>query len=171
MRIEEHEKSYHPSQLTRFRQRIGPERLESLMENIVDKLRNAEVVKGEIVACDATFIKAYSKRDPKDDSRGYSDHEARVGRAGKGCQLGHKVHLAVDACSELPIAVVTAPANENEKKHAPNLLDKAAKASDGKTKVLVADSQYSSAKPRKTVENYGVKPMPGICNASHWRFP
>jgi transposase len=68
--IEEYEKPYHPSQLTRFRQRIGPQRLENMMETIVDKLRDAVVVKGEIVACDATFIKAYSKRDPKDDSRG-----------------------------------------------------------------------------------------------------
>jgi transposase len=82
--MEEHEKPYHPSQLTRFRQRIGPERLERIMEAIVGKLRDAGVVKGEIVACDATFIKAYSKRDPKDDSRGYSDPDARVGRAEKG---------------------------------------------------------------------------------------
>jgi hypothetical protein len=40
------------------------------------------------VVCDATFIKAYSKRDPEDDSRGYSDPDARVGRAGKTYQLG-----------------------------------------------------------------------------------
>jgi hypothetical protein len=41
-----------------------------MMETIVDRLRDAGVVKGEIVVCDATFIKAFSKRDPKDDSRG-----------------------------------------------------------------------------------------------------
>ena len=157
--IEEYEKPYHPSQLTRFRQRLGTERLESLMETIIDRLRNAGVVKGEIVACDATFIKAYSKRDPEDDSRGYSDREARVGRAGKTYHLGYKLHLAVDASSELPLAVTAAPANENEKKHAPKLLKKAVKASNGQTKVLVADSQYSSGKLRKFVENYGVKPV------------
>ena len=67
--IEDYEKPYHPSQLSRFKQRLGPERLEKIMENIVDKLRNAGVVRGEIVACDATFLKAYSKRNPKDDSR------------------------------------------------------------------------------------------------------
>jgi hypothetical protein len=109
--IEEHEKPYHPSQITRFRQHIGPERLERIMETIVDRLRDAGAVKGEIVACDATFIKAYSKRDPRDDSKGYSDQEARVGRAGKGYRLGYKLHLTVDACSELPLAVMAAPAN------------------------------------------------------------
>ena len=71
--VEEREKPYHPSQLTRFRQRVGPERLEAMMEYILARLRDAGAVKGEIVACDATFIKAYSKRDPIDDSRGYSN--------------------------------------------------------------------------------------------------
>jgi transposase len=63
--IEDYEKPYHPSQLTRFRQRVGPERLELVMETIVRRLGDAGVVKGEIVACDATFIKAFSKRDKR----------------------------------------------------------------------------------------------------------
>jgi len=67
--IEDYEKPY-PSQLTRFRQRIGPERLEGIMDSILGKLRDAGVIKGEVIACDATFVKAYSKRDPHDDSRG-----------------------------------------------------------------------------------------------------
>jgi transposase len=157
--IEEHEKPYHPSQLTRFRQRVGPERLERIMETIVGRLRDAGVVKGDIVVCDATFIKAYSKRDPKDDSRGYSDPDARVGRAEKGYRLGYKLHLAVDAGSDLPLACTAAPANENEKKHAPKLLEKTVKATNGQTKVLVADSQYSSRKLRRRIYSHGIKPV------------
>jgi len=126
---------------------------------VFHKLRNAGAVKGEIVACDAIFIKAYSKRDPKDDLKGYSDPEARVGRAGKTYRLSYKLHLAVDACSELPLAVIAAPANENEKKHAPKLLEKAVKASNGEMKVLVADSQYSSRRLRKNISSHGVKPV------------
>ena len=106
--IEEYEKPYHPSQLTRFRQRISSEKLERIMETIVGKLRDAGVIKGEIVACDATFIKAYSKRGPRDDSKGCSDPEARVGRAGKTYELGYKVHLAADSASELPLAFTVA---------------------------------------------------------------
>jgi len=34
-------------------------------------------------------------------------------------RLGYKLHLAVDASSDLPLACIIAPANENEKKHAP----------------------------------------------------
>ena len=134
--IEDYEKPYHPSQLTRFRQRLGPEMLESLMETIIGWLRDAGAVKGEIVACDATFIKAYSKRDPKEDSKGYSDHKARVGRTGKGYHLNCKLHLAIGAYSELALAVMAAPANENEKKHSSKLLEKAIKASNGQTKVF-----------------------------------
>ena len=103
------------------------------------------------MVCDATFIKAYSKRDPKDDSRGYSDPDARVGRIEKGYRLGYKLHLAVDANSDLPLAVIAASANEDEEKHAPKLIEKAIHATDRKVRVLVADSQYSSGKLRKHI--------------------
>jgi hypothetical protein len=43
---------YHPSQMSRFRQRIGPERLEGLMDDVLEKLRNAVLVRGEVMAFD-----------------------------------------------------------------------------------------------------------------------
>ena len=55
--------------------------------------------------------------------------KARVGRNGKTYELGYKLHIAIDAKSEMPIALIAAPANDNEKKHAPTLLEKALKAS------------------------------------------
>jgi len=67
--------------------------------------------------------------------------------------------LAVDAHSEFQLAVLAAPANENEKKHAPKLMEKAVKASKGKIKVLVADSQYSSGKLRKHISSHRIKPV------------
>jgi len=39
--MEEREKPYHPSQMSRFRQRVGPERLERIMETLVGRLRDA----------------------------------------------------------------------------------------------------------------------------------
>jgi len=56
------------------------------------------------------------------------------------------------------LAVIAAPANENEKKHAPKLLEKTVKAANGQTKVLVADSQYSSRKLRRHIHSHGIKP-------------
>ena len=99
--IEEKEKSYHPSQLTRFRNKVGPERLEGIMNSLLEELVEGGIIKGKTLAMDATFIKAWSRRDPGDDSHGYSDPESRVGRDGKTYDLGYKAHLAVDVDSDI----------------------------------------------------------------------
>ena len=127
------------------------------MDGIIEELVDGGVVEGETVVMDATFIKAYSKRDPSDDSRGYSDPEARVGRDGKTYHLGYKAHIAADAKSELPVAFIPAPANENEKRHAYKLLDKTLEATGGQFKKMVGDSQYSSRKFRKKASDCGVE--------------
>lgn len=110
------EKPYHPSQLSQFRGRVGPERLERIMNRLIEELVEGGVVDGGKVAMDPTFIKAYSRRDPHDNSRGGYDSEARVGRNGKTYGLGYKAHIGADSESELPLAFIVAPANENEKK-------------------------------------------------------
>jgi transposase len=126
-----------------------------MMTKIVRKLSEARVIDGETVVMDATFIKAHSKRDLNDNSRGSSDPDARVGRNGKTYDLGYKLHVAADAKSELPLAVVVAPANENEKKHALRLLDKTMTTTGKRMKSLVADSQYSCRKLRNQVSAHG----------------
>jgi transposase len=80
-----------------------------------------------------------------------------VGRNGKTYELGYKVHVTVDAKSELPLAVIVSPANENEKKRASRLFDKAFKATEKQVKTLVADSQYSSRKLRNHASANGVR--------------
>ncbi len=115
------------------------------------------MISGRKVVFDATFIKAYSKRDLRDNSKGSSDPEARVGRNGKTYELGYKLHLAVDAKSELPLAVIVAPANDNEKKHAPQLFKKVLKATRKKMKVMIADSQYSCSGQREQAAKAGVQ--------------
>ena len=156
--IEEREKPYHPSQLTRFRYKVGPERLEDIMNSLLEELVEGGIIKGETRAMDATFIKAWSKRDPVDDSHGYSDPESRVGRDGKTYDLGYKAHLAVDVDSDMPVAVVVASANENEKKHVEELMDKASLVVEG-FEAVVADSQYSSKRVRTYIREHGAEPV------------
>ncbi len=156
--IEEKEKPYHPSQLTRFRNKVGPERLTGIMNTLIKELVEGDIIKGETLALDATFIKAWSRRDPTDDSHGYSDPESRVGRDGKTYDLGYKAHLAVDADSDMPVAVVVASANENEKKHTEELLENASLAVEGFWGV-VADSQYSSKRVRDIIVEHGAEPV------------
>ena len=88
--IEDREKPYHPSQLTRFWNRVGPERLEVVMTSLIEELIEGGVIKGETMALDATFIEAWSRRDLADDSVGLSDPESRVGRDGKTYDLGQQ---------------------------------------------------------------------------------
>jgi len=155
--IEAEEKPYNPSQLTRFRNRVGVERLESIMNTLIGELIKKGIIRGRRVVFDATFIKAYSKRDIHDNGKGGSDPEARVGRNGKTYELGYKLHLAVDAKSELPLAVTVAPANDNEKKHAPELFRKALNATKKRMKLMVADSQYSCRSQREQAADAGVR--------------
>jgi len=65
-----------------------------------------------------------------------------VGKVKKGMELEYEAHVAVDAKSELSIAAIAIPANENEKKHAPALLKKSLRFV--RLKIPVADSQCSS---------------------------
>jgi len=44
--IEEREKPYHPSQLTRFRTRVGPERLERIIAGLVEALIQGGLIRG-----------------------------------------------------------------------------------------------------------------------------
>ena len=103
---------------------------------------------------DASFIKAWSTRDPLDSQTGYSDKEARVGRAGRTFGLGYKLHLAIDSKTMLPLTCTFASANQNEQKHSLNLLDKTKlilKQSAARLRSVIADSQYSDSKLRNAV--------------------
>jgi len=158
--VKEWEKPYHPSILSRFRRRIGPECLQQLMNHALEQLVKMDMLNGETLALDAAFIKAYSRRDPHDSSRGLSDIEARLRKQGGNVTLGYGVHLAVDSKSEMPLGVVVEPANVNEKKAAPTLLKKTVKPRrKRKVRHVVADTQYSSQAFREDVKRLRAKPV------------
>ena len=110
--------------LSRFRSKVGPERLALIVDQTVEVLVQKGRIKGEALALDSTVIKAYSRRN-LDNRTGYSDPESRIGRAAKAKDLGYRLHLAVDVKSELPVAMIVVSANENEKKHSLSLFTKA----------------------------------------------
>jgi len=62
--IEDHEKPYHPSQLTRFRDRVGPERLEDIMNSLLEELSEGDIIRGEALALDATFTRGLEQTGP-----------------------------------------------------------------------------------------------------------
>ena len=92
--IEADEPPYGIAVLSRFRSKVGPERLARIVDQAVEVLVKNGRIKGEAVALDSTFIKAYSRRN-LDNRTGYSDPESRIGRAVKAKDLGYRLHLAV----------------------------------------------------------------------------
>jgi len=154
--IARQEPAYGRTVLSRFNQRLGARRLRHIVDEQVKKLIHHRIVKARTIALDATFIKAHSRRN-MDNQTGYSDPEARVGRAYRSYGLGYKLHMAVDTRVGAPLSFQVAPANTNEKKLSIPLLKTTAKITERSIRQLAADSQYSSNDLRETAEYYGVK--------------
>jgi len=154
--IEADQPPYGIAVLSRFRNKVGPERLSRIIDQTIDTLVKKGRIKGEALALDSSFIKAYSRRS-LDNRTGYSDPESRIGRAVKAKELGYRLHLAVDVKSELPIAMILVSANENEKKHSLSLFKKA--SVHVRPKKLLADSQYSASNLRDAASECGALPV------------
>jgi transposase len=156
------EAAYPRSVLSRFIRKVGEDNLTRIIEEKVVKLLKRNNATEVDIVFDASFIKAWSTRHPLDNQKGYSDLEARVGRAGRTFGLGYKLHLSIDSKTMLPLTSTFASANQNEKKHSLNMLEKTKlilKQSEVKLRSVIADSQYSDGKLRKAVDE-AVIPYP-----------
>jgi hypothetical protein len=152
--IKKRETAYPRSVLSRFSRKVGEDKLNKIIEDKVIKLLNSNHARDFDAVLDASFIKAWSTRHPLDSQKGYSDADARVGRAGRMFALGYRLHPSIDAKSMLPLANVFASANQNEKKHSLTLVEKTRQIlskSKAKIRRVIADSQYSSLKIREAV--------------------
>jgi transposase len=153
--IEEGERGYPRSVLSRFTKRVGADRLRRIIDEKVVMLLRRSGVREVDVVLDASFIKAWSIRDPRDGRRGYSDPDARVGRHDRGYDLGYKLHVSLEPGRIIPLSSVMAPANENEKRHGPTLVERVKRIlrrAGARLRSLVADSQYSSGRMRGLVD-------------------
>jgi hypothetical protein len=153
---------YPRSVLSRFICKVGENNLIKIIEEKVVTLLEQNEAKDVDSVFDASFIKAWSTRDPLDNQKGYSDMEARVGRAGRTFGLGYKLHLSIDSRTMLPLSCVLASANQNEKKHSLSMLETTKlilRQSGAKLRSVIADSQYSDAKLRGAVDE-AVIPYP-----------
>ena len=157
--INKKERGYTRSVISRFTRRIGAETLQLIIEEKVIWLLRRSKVEDVDVLLDASFIKARSIRHPDNGRTGFSDADAMVGRNGRFYGLGYKLHVAVDHRSVLPLATLLAPANDNEKKHGPALIERTRVVlgkAGARLRSLVADSQYSSRKVRGLVEDSAI---------------
>jgi len=153
--IKEDEKDYPRSVLSRFIRKVGEDNLTKIIEEKVVRLLKTNAGREVDAVLDTSFIKAWSTRNPLDSQRGYSDGDARVGRAGRTFGLGYKLHLSIDSQSMLPLTSLFASANQNEKKHSLSIIERTKlilKRSRAKLRSVIADSQYSDSKIREAVD-------------------
>lgn len=137
--------------LSRFVSRVGADLIGQIIDQKVVKLLS-ESSQDEIdIILDASFIKAWSTRDPFDSQVGYSDPDARVGRDGKTYNLGYKLHLSIDSKTMLPLSSIVVSANQNEKRHSLSLVENSNQqisSLDARLRAVIADSQFSDQKLR-----------------------
>jgi len=153
--VKRDENGYPRSVLSRFTHLVGAEALRLIIEEkVIMLLRRAGVAEVDAVL-DACFVKAWSIRDRESNKVGLSDPDARVGRNGRGYDLGYKLHTSLEPKRILPLASLMAPANENEKRHAPSLVERTKAVLgrvDARLRCLIGDSQYSSSRVRSLVD-------------------
>jgi len=157
--IQEDEEVYPRSVVSRFIRRLEKV-IQAIFEGEVVQLLKRIKARRLVAVLDAIFQKAWSRRDPENSRVGFSDKDARVGKAPGGKKLGYKAHLATIPGHEIIIALVTASANQNEKRHAEALLERAEGAlrSAGKgLKRAIADSQFSFEAFRKSLAGKDVE--------------
>jgi transposase len=156
------EAAYPRNVLSRFTRKVGEDNLNKIIDEKVISLLKSRQAKELDVVLDASFIKAWSTRDPTNNQTGFSDVEARVGRTGRTFGLGYKLHLSIDSKTMLPLSCMFASANQNEKKRPLTILDKAKqvlKNPGANLRSVIADSQYSDMKIRMAVDK-SVIPYP-----------
>jgi hypothetical protein len=149
--IKQNESGYPRSVLSRFTRKVGEDKLNKIIDEKVVKLLKTNQTREIDAVLDASFIKAWSTRNPTNNQIGYSDADARVGRTGKTFGLGYKLHLSIDSETMLPLSSLFASANQNEKKHSLTLLAKTKDVlgkAGKKLRSVIADTQYNDEKLR-----------------------
>lgn len=114
------------SSISRFRDRLGPERFKDIFNKIVNMAKEKGIVSDKLHIVDATDVRAkvdlyrikkgYKDKEPDTYIDNHSpDKDARPGKKHKGKRCyGYKAHAIMDAESEIVLNAEAAPANKKE---------------------------------------------------------
>lgn len=156
---------------TNFRDRLGEDIFYEILHNLIAQAVVLKVIQGGDTAIDSTHIWAYSSKfgyktcsckGKCSCPRSYSDTDARWGAKSKDYFFfGYKVHLIVDAKSQLPLEVKVTPGSEPDSPQAIPLL-KGAKTEHPEVKIDTSsmDSAYDAHENyRFTIEEAHAAPI------------
>ncbi len=127
----------HPTTLTRFRARLGPERFARIHNRIVRLAREQGLVSDRLSVVDATHVEARMNSYKVDDEDPPDPDTRRGGRGGGKTFVGYKAHLALDADSRIITREEATPANIHEGRKLPDVLERNARR-------VTADKAYDS---------------------------
>lgn len=134
---------------------------ETLFNDLVQQCRDEGIIVGSIIAIDSTAIDAYEKKQPKSKSQetGNATWGAKYDTfKNKITWFGYKLHLAVDAESELPVALEVTPANINDGDMGPILVGKvASQTSERKLAYILEDACYDQLKNYEVAKAHGAQ--------------
>jgi hypothetical protein len=128
---------------------IGEDVLKSIFHQLILDLHEGGVVTGRILVVDATHIFAYANTRKDTDKHPVSG--AAWGNH-HGSFYGYKIHLLVDADSELPIGMISSPGNEHDSPYfVPLMEDFEEHYSFDEVIAVLADGAYDVTNFRKVV--------------------
>jgi len=135
--------------LSRGFENIGEDFLKSLFHKLVIKLHDKGVITGRFLVVDATHIFAYC--NTRKDTNIYPVEGAEWGNH-HGTFYGYKVHILIDADSEMPLAMILGPGNDHDSPHFVPLLEEFEENYDfDEIIALLADGAYDKKNYRKIV--------------------
>lgn len=140
---------------TNFRDRLGDNIFYEILHNLIAQAIVLKVIQGGDTAIDSTHVWAYANqfghktcqcKGKCNCPRTFSDTDATWGAKSKDYYFfGYKVHLIVDATSQLPLEVRVTPGHNSDSPQAKPLLEGAQrKHPDVKIETSAMDSAYDS---------------------------
>ncbi len=133
----------HHDTFSKFIDRVGADLFEQIFDQVVKRIGEVRNI-GRVVAIDSTLLKAYSRSYKNSEP---ADPDAKWGYDPNNEEwvFGYKLHLAVDAELELPLAFTVTPANVYDSVEYPNILQRL--LSKGmKPEIVIMDAGYDSKK-------------------------
>jgi transposase len=156
---------------TNFRDRLGEDIFYEILHRLIAQAIALKVIIGGNTAIDSTHLWAYSSRFGKKTCsckgkchhpRDYSDPDARWGAKSKDyIFFGYKVHLIVDAKSQLPLDVKVTPGSDGDSPQAkPLLMGTKKRHPEIRIDSASMDSAYDSYENyRFAIEDIGAAPI------------
>ncbi|MEK6953417.1 MAG: transposase [Candidatus Micrarchaeota archaeon] len=133
------------SVLTDFRSKIGSNGFQKIFKSLVSHF----VESGGIVAADSSFFKAFANKYRKRKS----DKDAAWYKRKSKTLFGFKLHLLIDAESEIPLAFCVTPANVHDSQIFRKLIARV------KAEIALADTAYDSKENRDAALSSGTLPI------------